>query len=54
MSLFRVEFNVSTQERIEIAQKAYRLGDDVVVLDADQPAPAGYEEFDTTPQESAE
>ena len=45
--LHRVEYNVSTGERVDIAQAAYRddLGD-VVVLDAGESPPSGYVEFD--------
>lgn len=46
MGFFRIEVNVITGERMEIAQKAYRKGDDVVVRDADQAAPDGFTEFD--------
>lgn len=54
MRLFRVEFNLVTQERVEIEQKAYRNGDDVAVRDADQPVPDGYAEFDPHAPESVE
>ena len=44
--LTRVEFNVSTGEKIEIEQIAYRNDEgDVIVLDAIDPTPDGFEEF---------
>lgn len=47
--MFRVEFDMNTGQSVEIQQVAYRDTTDntiVVVLDADQPAPAGMEVFD--------
>lgn len=46
MALFRVEVDVNSGERKEIAQKAYRLGDEVVVVDSGEQPPKGFEEFD--------
>lgn len=46
MSLFRIEADVITGQRKMIAQIAYRLGESVVVLDAGESPPEGYEEFD--------
>lgn len=49
MSLFRTETNLETGDYVEIAQKAYRSDSDpdaVVVLDASEPAPEGFSEFD--------
>lgn len=54
MTLFRVEFSLVTQERTVIEQRAYRNGEDVVVLDVGIPAPDGYTEFDPYAQEPAE
>lgn len=49
MSLFRTETNLETGDYVEIAQKAYRSDSDsevVVVLDAFEPVPEGFTEFD--------
>lgn len=53
-NLFRIEFNLETGVRTEIAQRAYRNNDnvdDVLVLDASETAPSGYTEFDPHAEE---
>jgi hypothetical protein len=44
--LFRVEHDLATNERIEIAQAAYVNADgDILIIDATEPAPDGYAEY---------
>lgn len=50
--LFRVEFNVDTEERTEVPQKAYKKGEDILVLDVGVTPPSGFVEFD--PEEEPE
>ncbi|MBV4553053.1 hypothetical protein HU742_018060 [Pseudomonas sp. SWRI102] len=54
MKLFRVEVNVMTGSRAEIEQRAYRLGDSVIVLDADEIHPDGYAEFDPNAEDESQ
>lgn len=50
MSLFRVEINQQTGERVEVAQKAYRNADgETLVLDVSLLVPDGYAEFTPGP-----
>ena len=49
--LFRKEFNVQTGEEAVYEQIAYRNSDgDVLVLDAGDPVPGGYDRFEPSPQ----
>ncbi|QZA71261.1 hypothetical protein AH02_16 [Pseudomonas phage AH02] len=46
MGIFRVEWNVSTRERLEIEQVIYKNSDgDIIVLDEGEAQPEGFEVF---------
>lgn len=43
--MIRIEFNIITGERIEIAQKAYSDGASIIIIDATDLPPDGFEEL---------
>lgn len=53
--MHRIEVDLGTGERLEILQTAYRNAEgDVLVRDATESAPSGYEEFDPAAEVTAE